>query len=94
VDKHSKVVKSRQEKLEKGEGGPIQKYLPILNVALCVAILGLGKLVSDKYDGGEWMILNGLPTGAYTLVILGKWVMAGVDPETELAELKYNLKGA
>jgi hypothetical protein len=71
VDKHSKVVKSRQEKLGQGENGPIRKYLPNLNVALCIAILGLGKLVSGKDDGGEWIILNALPTGAYTVVILG-----------------------
>jgi hypothetical protein len=94
VDQHSKVVKSRQEKLGQGEDGPIRKYLPILNVALCIMILGLGKLVSAKDDGGEWIILNALPTGAYTVVILGKWVMAGVDPERELTELKYDLKGA
>ncbi|EPE29475.1 hypothetical protein GLAREA_00635 [Glarea lozoyensis ATCC 20868] len=94
VDKQSKVVRSRQERLAQGEDGPIRRYLPILNVALCVAILGLGRLVSDKGDGGEWIILSGLPAGASVVVLLGKWVMGSVDPERELAELKYELKGA
>jgi hypothetical protein len=94
VDKQSKVVRSRQERLAHGEDGPIRRYLPILNLGLCAVILGLGKLVSEKGDGGEWIVLSGLPAGALVVVILGKWVMGSVDPEKELAELKYELKGA
>jgi hypothetical protein len=53
-------------------------------------LVGLGILAKED----EWWVLRVLPTGVYTVVLLGKWVMGGVDPERELGGLRYEFKGA
>ncbi|CAG8953729.1 hypothetical protein HYFRA_00006618 [Hymenoscyphus fraxineus] len=95
--------KSRAEKLKSrdvdGEG-PIRQWLPVLNVLLCGVLLLLGRLAGGRSErrGGEeaaWeLIFCGLPAGIYGIVLCGKWVMASVDPERELGELRYGYKGA
>jgi len=71
------------------DGGPIKKYLPYLNLALCGALVVLGKLKRE-----EWWILSWLPLGVQGIVLCGKWVMGGVDPGRELEGLRYGYKGA
>jgi hypothetical protein len=72
--------------------GPIARYLPLLNIGLCV-MLGLAGMVfrgkEEVWWGFEW-----LPAGNYVVVLLAKVIMGNVDPETELGGLKYGYKGA
>lgn len=64
--------------------------------------MGLGRLASSrsgnrKSEGEEaaWeWIFSILPAGVYGVVLAGKWVMASVDPERELGDLRYGYKGA
>lgn len=59
--------------------------------------MGLGRLASVKGQGEEaaWeWIFSVLPAGVYGVVLAGKWVMASVDPERELGDLRYGYKGA
>jgi hypothetical protein len=72
--------------------GPIQLYLPYLNIALCVVLGLLGTVFKDKemlWWGFEW-----LPAGVYAAVLVAKVVMGSVNPEVELEDLKYRFKGA
>lgn len=75
-----------------GDDGPVRKYLPYLNLGLCVVLVLLGALVGKR--GEIWMGFGWLPAGVYGVVVLAKWVMGSVDPEEELGELKYDFKGA
>ncbi|KUJ18099.1 uncharacterized protein LY89DRAFT_781193 [Mollisia scopiformis] len=71
------------------EGGPVKRYLPWLNLGLCavVAVAGLG-------GKGEWVGFGWVPGCVLGVVVVGKWVMGGVDPEGELGGLRYGFKGA
>ncbi|PQE17771.1 Histone acetyltransferase protein [Rutstroemia sp. NJR-2017a BVV2] len=77
--------------------GPLQTYLPYLNIALS-AILGvLGSLVKAKTRAqGDivWVGFEWVPGGIYAVVVVAKMVMGSVDPEEELRELRYGYKGA
>ncbi|KAG4412937.1 hypothetical protein IFR04_013923 [Cadophora malorum] len=78
-------------------GGPVEKYLPLLNCGLCVVLVGLGGVVGRKLEGsgrGLWWGFEWLPAGVWGVTVLAKWVMGGVDPEGELGSLRYELKGA
>ncbi|PQE30352.1 Histone acetyltransferase protein [Rutstroemia sp. NJR-2017a WRK4] len=77
--------------------GPLQTYLPYLNIALS-AILGvLGSLVKAKIQAQGMVLWTGfewVPGGIYAVVIVAKLVMGSVDPEEELRGLRYGYKGA
>lgn len=78
-------------------GGPVEKYLPLLNCGLCVVLVGLGGVVGRKLESsgrGLWWGFEWLPAGVWAVTVLAKWVMGGVDPEGELGSLRYELKGA
>ncbi|KAG9248560.1 hypothetical protein BJ878DRAFT_487372 [Calycina marina] len=71
--------------------GPIEMYLPWLNIALGVMLGGLGIVSGEE---GEWMGFAWLPGTVYAVTVAGKWIMGGVDVEGELSGLKYGFKGA
>lgn len=73
--------------------GPIQQYLPYLNIGLCVVLGLLGWLVGRR-DEGLWVGFGWLPGGVYGMVLLAKYVMGSVNPEEELGALRYGFKGA
>ncbi|PSR80284.1 hypothetical protein BD289DRAFT_441036 [Coniella lustricola] len=49
-----------------------------------------GKSLSDQYG---WLGLGNIPAVVYVGVLLAKYFMAGIDPESELSALKYPYKG-
>ncbi|PKS12148.1 hypothetical protein jhhlp_001446 [Lomentospora prolificans] len=73
------------------EHSPLLTWLPYLNIALA-SVLVLTGLVATA--GSLPFSLACLPALVYGLVLASKIVMAGVDPESELRELKYDYKGA
>ncbi|PQE25382.1 Histone acetyltransferase protein [Rutstroemia sp. NJR-2017a BBW] len=77
--------------------GPLQTYLPYLNIALS-AILGvLGSLVKAKIQAQGMVLWTGfewVPGAIYAVVVVAKLVMGSVDPEEELRGLRYGYKGA
>jgi hypothetical protein len=73
-------------------GGPIERYLPSLNLALS-AVLGIMGLVSRGKELAWWGF-GWLPAAVYAVVLLAKVVMGSVDPEAELGSLRYEFKGA
>jgi hypothetical protein len=74
------------------EDGPIARYLPHLNLGLCVVLVGLGGIVERRFE--VWWGFGWLPGFVWVVVVFAKWIMGGVDPEGELAGLKYGYKGA
>lgn len=84
---------------------PLERWLPYLNMGLC-AILVVSGLLAGRGGGEEASVprqrrdqygllgLGNLPAIVYAVVILAKVVMASVDPERELAALRYGYKGA
>lgn len=89
--------------------GPLEKHLPFLNMGLCAILIlyGLSAARGEGSGGGSdgtespphthhfgWLGLGNLPAIVYIVVIIAKVVMASVDPERELAALKYDYKGA
>jgi hypothetical protein len=74
--------------------GPLKIYLPYLNLILCGVLLLLGGVVTRRLGQGMlWLGFSWLPMGVYGIVLLAKWIMGSVDPESELGELKYEFKG-
>ena len=84
---------------------PLETYLPYLNVGLCAVLVLYGLLVrrgggvADEPGGAHsqqfgLLGLGNLSAIVYAVVIVAKLVMASVDPERELAALKYGYKGA
>lgn len=89
---------------------PLARWLPYLNTGLCVLLVLSGLLPTSAGGGGGrheeegggqqqqqhvgWLGLGNLPAIVYAVVILAKVVMASVDPERELAALRYGYKGA
>ncbi|KAM3074236.1 hypothetical protein ACMFMG_002940 [Clarireedia jacksonii] len=77
--------------------GPLQIYLPPLNILLSATLGLLGSLAKAKarsqgsilWFGFEWV-----PAGIYAVVVAAKMVMGSVDPEEELKGLRYGYKGA
>jgi hypothetical protein len=75
---------------------PLERWLPYLNVGLCVVLVGLGQVTggSDKASGTGLIGLGTLPALVYGVVLIAKMLMASVDPERELTALRYEYKGA
>ncbi|KAK0651279.1 hypothetical protein B0T16DRAFT_489317 [Cercophora newfieldiana] len=81
--------------------GPLLEYLPYLNVGLSVVVAVAGFLNYYRFSEGEdeamflgFARLGNLPLLINVVVIVAKMIMAGVDPERELSELRYEYKGA
>jgi hypothetical protein len=75
---------------------PLEQYLPYLNMALCIVLVLMITLETSWSSQMGWSrtLLGYLPGAVYAVVLVAKAVMAGVDPEAELAALKYEYKGA
>ncbi|KAH8601027.1 hypothetical protein B0O99DRAFT_610118 [Bisporella sp. PMI_857] len=72
--------------------GPLEKYLPYLNGVLCILLGILGTVFRAREE--VWRGFGWVPGVIYGVVLVGKVVMAGVDPEGELKGLRYEFKGA
>lgn len=72
--------------------GPIVEYLPLLNVGLCLMLGLLGMVFKGREE--VWWGFGWLPAVVYAVVLVAKYVMGSVDPETELGGLRYGFKGA
>ncbi|KAM0335243.1 hypothetical protein ACHAQA_000287 [Verticillium albo-atrum] len=72
------------------EKGPLDIYLPILNLGLSAVVALMGTFTKGREGGllGYW------PGVVYGVVLAAKVVMGSVDPEGELSALKYDYKGA
>ncbi|KAL7933369.1 hypothetical protein V8C35DRAFT_304157 [Trichoderma chlorosporum] len=74
---------------------PLERTLPYLNLGLVVLLILMGLVRGDERGGGfGWVSMGNVPGLVYSVAITAKVVMAGVDPERELAGLKYGYKGA
>lgn len=87
---------------------PLERHLPFLNMGLCAILILFGLNAAhaeSEHNPGDhdahvnhhnfgWLGLGNLPAIVYAVVIIAKVVMASVDPERELAALKYGYKGA
>ncbi|KAK5997817.1 hypothetical protein PT974_00179 [Cladobotryum mycophilum] len=74
---------------------PLEKYLPYMNLALTVLLMLMGLVRGDDRGGGfGWVSMGNLPALIYSVIVTSKIVMAGVDPERDLAGLRYEYKGA
>ncbi|KAL6864432.1 hypothetical protein J3F83DRAFT_741747 [Trichoderma novae-zelandiae] len=74
---------------------PLERTLPYLNIGLAVLLILMGLVRGDQRGGGfGWISMGNVPGLVYSITITAKIVMAGVDPERELAGLKYGYKGA
>ncbi|KAA8564971.1 hypothetical protein MFRU_008g01820 [Monilinia fructicola] len=88
------------------DNGPLETYLPTLNLVLSSVLGILGALIKSKHQskassaaaGAEadifWTGFEWLPLAIYLVVLLAKTVMGSVDPEEELGSLRYKYKGA
>ncbi|KAK4202529.1 hypothetical protein QBC40DRAFT_338200 [Triangularia verruculosa] len=75
--------------------GPLEEYLPWLNLLLAAVALLLGLVQERIGKGGPHPVLLGaLPGLVYGVCVGVKRVMAGVDVEGELGGLRYGYKGA
>lgn len=75
-----------------GDGSPIERYLPLLNLGLCTLLMLAGMVFRGKDE--VWFGFGMLPGFVYAVVLVAKVVMGSVDPEAELGSLKYGFKGA
>lgn len=77
---------------------PLEAWLPYLNLGLCAVLVAMGLVAGARGRGAEgWagiLGLGNLPALVYGVVLAAKMVMASVDPERELAGLRYQYKGA
>ncbi|KAG5948738.1 hypothetical protein E4U53_006169 [Claviceps sorghi] len=98
----ARLMRRQARRLQRGLGcdrSPLEMYLPYLNGALVVLLALMGLVTNRGADGGAgagfaWIGRGNLPGIVYGIVLLAKAVMAGVDPERELAPLKYEYRGA
>ncbi|GJD02002.1 hypothetical protein ColKHC_10827 [Colletotrichum higginsianum] len=74
---------------------PLETYLPYLNFGLCVVLVltGLVTRSGERHTLGH-VGLGNLPAIVYVVILIAKVVMGSVDPEKELAALRYDFKGA
>lgn len=97
-ENQTKGLKKKEFGNERGrkDEGPIQTYLPLLNLLLCIVLAILGIQLSKRGRVEVWMgaWFGCLPGFAYGVVVGAKWVMGSVDPERELGGLRYGFKGA
>ncbi|KAI0161390.1 hypothetical protein GGR57DRAFT_355819 [Xylariaceae sp. FL1272] len=75
---------------------PLEAYLPFLNLGLCAVLILTGLLSPKRVQEQHWghVGLANLPAVVYAVVLIAKMVMGSVDPERELAALRYEYKGA
>jgi len=79
---------------------PLLTHLPYLNVVLSMVVAVAGylnhRITTGQYQGTVAALagLGNLPAIICVVVVVAKMVMAGVDPEKELNELRYEYKGA
>lgn len=85
----------------RGQGSPLERYLPYLNLVLAGLAFATGLLEQARRAGAgpaapgvSPVLLGALPGVVYAAVVGAKVVMAGVDPEKELSGLRYGYKGA
>ena len=81
-----------------GGGGPIMQFLPIMNAALAILILVMGRLAAgstkgEREDGASKAVVSGLPMLALGMMIGAKIMLGGVGVN-ELEGLRYGYKGA
>jgi len=80
----------------RGEGGPVERYLPVMNACLAVLILFLGLLgrgggqAEVRLGKGRLSMLPALALG----VVMGVKIMLGSVDVEELEGLRYGYKGA
>ncbi|KAI1112772.1 hypothetical protein F5Y14DRAFT_249711 [Nemania sp. NC0429] len=78
---------------------PLEKHLPVLNLAIC-GLLVLAGLLSPRRSAAAaqqyWghVGLANLPALIYVVVLVAKMLMGSIDPERELSSLRYEYKGA
>jgi len=79
----------------KDQKSPLETYLPYLNLGLCAVLVLTGFVTrsGERHALGH-VGLGNLPAIVYVVTLIAKVVMGSVDPEKELAALKYDLKGA
>lgn len=73
---------------------PLLKYLPYLNLILCLLLGVLGFLLRAKGGRQMWMGFEYVPGMLYGFALSAKIIMASVDVEQDLGSLRYGLKGA
>ncbi|KAM0261960.1 hypothetical protein ACHAQJ_001964 [Trichoderma viride] len=74
---------------------PLEKTLPYLNLGLAALLILMGLVRGDARGGGfGWVSMGNVPGLVYSVALTAKIVMAGVDPERDLASLRYGYKGA
>ncbi|KAK1961773.1 hypothetical protein LY78DRAFT_617142 [Colletotrichum sublineola] len=74
---------------------PLETYLPYLNLGLCIMLVLTGFVMrSGERHAFGYVGLGNLPAIVYAVTLVAKVIMGSVDPEKELAALKYDLKGA
>ncbi|KAJ9133628.1 hypothetical protein NKR19_g8977 [Coniochaeta hoffmannii] len=73
---------------------PLERWLPWLNLGLCGVLVVIGVLKSARDGRKDGLVMDLLPGVVYAVVLAAKVVMGGVDPEGELAGLRYEYKGA
>ncbi|RFU80451.1 hypothetical protein TARUN_1775 [Trichoderma arundinaceum] len=74
---------------------PLEKILPYMNLGLTGLVIIMGLVRGDERGGGfGWVSMGNVPGLVYSVIMIAKIIMAGVDPERELTGLKYGYKGA
>ncbi|KAB2575074.1 hypothetical protein BFW01_g8314 [Lasiodiplodia theobromae] len=71
------------------DDGPVEKFLPLLNLALCLVVWLKSRTAKDEVAGWE----GGLPTLVFVLVFLVRSQLAPIDV-AGLERLRYGYKGA
>ncbi|GKU17402.1 unnamed protein product [Fusarium langsethiae] len=73
---------------------PLETYLPFLNIGLGVVLILMAWAIGRTKSEAVWPGMGYLPLVVYAIILISKMVMSSVDPEKELASLKYDYKGA
>ncbi|KAK2010324.1 hypothetical protein LZ32DRAFT_516774, partial [Colletotrichum eremochloae] len=69
---------------------PLETYLPYLNLGLCIMLVLTGFVTrSGERHAFGYVGLGNLPAIVYAVTLVAKVIMGSVDPEKELAALKY-----
>lgn len=81
-----------------GGEGPIMQFLPIMNAALAMLMLVMGRLAAgstkgEREDGMSKAVVSGLPMMALGMMVGAKIMLGGVGVD-ELEGLRYGYKGA
>lgn len=73
---------------------PLETYLPFLNLGLGLVLILMAWAIGRTKSEAVWPGMGYLPLVVYAIILISKMVMGSVDPEKELASLKYDYKGA